>query len=277
MRNISCVLLFPDPCNPDKTSRGNGVFEIKQNDLNEVYKSAELTDICGIGARINERLNKIGISNLIELRQASLSFLIAEFGYAEAEFLKNVSLGIDNNSVRSYRNPVDVKSVSRNYCLPKNEYDLRIVRQNIFELCEEIGIKLRRLNKKARTIGISLKGNFNVHGRKTYSIYFDTGKEIFDVCISLSSSHLSSGSSKYVRQISVWVSGLQDATNTPLSLFDSSRLDSLQKTIDKINERFGDHTIRNGFLLHADKLTTVPNGYMADKYERIKLSNDLGD
>ena len=253
------------------------MFEIKQNDLNEVYKSAELTDICGIGARINERLNKIGISNLIELRQASLSFLIAEFGYAEAEFLKNVSLGIDNNSVRSYRNPVDVKSVSRNYCLPKNEYDLRIVRQNIFELCEEIGIKLRRLNKKARTIGISLKGNFNVHGRKTYSIYFDTGKEIFDVCISLSSSHLSSGSSKYVRQISVWVSGLQDATNTPLSLFDSSRLDSLQKTIDKINERFGDHTIRNGFLLHADKLTTVPNGYMADKYERIKLSNDLGD
>lgn len=42
--------------------------------------------------------------------------------------------------------------------------------------------------------------------------------------------------------------------------------------IDAINEKFGDHTIRNGFLLHADKLTTVPNGYMADKYERTKLA-----
>jgi len=46
----------------------------------------------------------------------------------------------------------------------------------------------------------------------------------------------------------------------------------LQQTVDFINERFGDHTIRNGFLLYSDKLTTVPNGYMADKYERTKLA-----
>ena len=78
---------------------------------------------------------------------------------------------------------------------------------------------------------------------------------------------------KYVRQIGIYASNLEDAINTPLSLFDVNfRKETLSKTIDKINERFGDHTIRNGFLLYADKLTTVPNGYMADKYERTKLA-----
>jgi hypothetical protein len=44
-------------------------------------------------------------------------------------------------------------------------------------------------------------------------------------------------------------------------------------TIDKLNDKFGDYTIRNGFLLYADKLKTVPNGFMADRFERVKLAN----
>ena len=252
----------------------NGIFEIKKEDIDKVYSKAKLTDVCGIGERINERLNKIGIHNLMDLRKTSLPFLIAEFGSAEAEFLKNVSFGIGNSAVNSYTNPIDIKSVSRNYCLPQNEYDKKVVMQNIYELCEEIGIKLRRLSKKARTIGISLKGNFNIHIRKTYPEYFDTGKEIFTACLSLSSSHLPGGNSVYVRQIGIWVGNLEKINQTPLSLFDSARQNKLTSVIDAINEKFGDHTIRNGFLLYSDKLTTVPNGYMADKYERAKLAKE---
>ena len=262
----------------------DGVFEIKISDVQNVYAKAKLTDMCGIGERIRLRLNKIGIYSLLDLRDVSLDDLIEEFGNVEGHFLKSIGLGIDNSLVVPYTEAPEVKSVGRNYCLPKNEYDKRIVLQNLFELCEEVGIKLRRLHKKARTIGISLKGNFSVHGRKTYQQYFDTGKEIFSSCLSLSlscshlshlshlCSHLTSGSSAYVRQISVWVSGLEDRENVQQSLFDSARQNSLQKTIDAINDRFGDHTIRNAFLLYADKLTTVPNGYMADKYERTKLA-----
>ncbi len=261
----------------------NGVFEINAKNLNEVYENAKLTDICGIGDRINERLDNIGIRNLMDLRKASLPFLIAEFGPAEAGFLKNVSFGVDSSPVNPYTNPVEIKSVSRNYCLPKNEYDKKIVFQNIYELCEEVGIKLRRLNKKARTVGLYLRGSDNFHIRKTYQRYFDTGKEIFDAfsltlerCLRIAPGRCRFRGCrlKYVRQISVWVSNLEDSVNTPLSLFNSAKQNSLQKTIDKINEKFGDHTIRNGFLLYSEKLTTVPNGYMADKYERAKLASE---
>ena len=298
-------------------NKPDGVFEIKRIDVQNVYKKAKLTDVCGIGERIKLRLNKIGIYTLLQLRDASLSILISEFGNVEGHFLKNIGLGIDESPVVPYAQAPDVKSVGRNYCLPKNEYDKRVVMQNLFELCEEVGIKLRRLGKKARTVGVSLRGNINVGGRETYSSYMDSGAEIFRACLALVNKEYYSRHSgdqsvecrtetpeslrfpdglkrfwiplhqgfegqasqnddgvSYVRQISVWVSNLENKENIQRSLFDSAKPNSLQQTIDAINDRFGDHTIRNGFLLYADKLTTVPNGYMADKYERTKLANE---
>lgn len=78
-----------------------------------------------------------------------------------------------------------------------------------------------------------------------------------------------------MRQIGVWASNLEDEKNVPLSLFGQSsyKNEKLTRAIDELNYRFGDHTIRRGFLLYADKLTTVPNGYMADRYERTKLAS----
>lgn len=251
-------------------NKPNGIFEITHENLEGVYSKSELTDICGIGERIKLRLNKIGIYTLLQLRDASLSLLISEFGPAEAGFLHSVGLGLSVEELNSYTTVPTVKSVGRNYCLPENTYDKKIVLQNIYELCEEVCIKLRRLGKRAKTVGFYFGGNINLHRRKTFAEYFDTGKEMFDLLMNV----VDINKFNYIRQIGITASGLENSDNTPLSLFDSAKQNSLQKTIDKINERFGDHTIRNGFLLNADKLTTVPNGYMADKYERTKLAQE---
>jgi len=256
-------------------NKPDGVYKITQNNLDEVFRDAKLTDVCGVGERIKIRLNKLGIYNLLQLRSVPYYSLVSEFGNVEAEFLKNVSFGHDESSVIPYTTYQQVKSVGRSYCLPKNEYNKRVVLQNIYELCEEVSIKLRKLNKRGRTVGISLRGNVDFNYRKTFKDYFDTGKEIYHNLYSHLYSHLSSGNTDYIRQISVWVANLEDNQNLQLSLFDSSgKKERLIKTVDLINERFGDHTIRNGFLLYADKLTTVPNGYLADRYERLKLAHD---
>lgn len=252
----------------------NGVFAITPQNLDSVYVLAKLTDVCGIGERIKARLNKVGVQTLLDLRSFSKDRLVKEFGNVEAAFLKCIALGIDESPIALYTTAPSVKSVGRNYCLLKNEYDKRIILQNIYELCEEIGIKLRRLHKKARTVGISLRGSIVLRGRETYRSYVDTGKEIYDRCLASQGLALQSWTGKeYMRQISVWVSNLEDASNLPLPLFSfNEKREKLTETVDRINERFGDHTIRNGFLLYADKLTTVPNGYMADRYERSKLA-----
>ncbi len=258
----------------------NGITYITPQNLASVYKQAKLTDICGIGERIAIRLYKIGVFTLPQLALVPFYRLVAEFGKIKAQFLYAVGLGKDDTPVIPYTELVEVKSVGRNYCLPRNEHNSRIVLQNVCELCEEVAIKLRRLGKKARTVGVSLRGNLELGGRKTYHNFLDKGQDLFYSCLEIIKRENGSitqffESGGYIRQISIWVSNLEDARTIPLSLFDTqARFDTLTRVIDAINNKFGDHTIRNGFLLYADKLTTEPNGYMADRFERIKLANE---
>lgn len=255
-------------------NKPNGFVQINPDDVENIYSHVKLTDFCGIGERIRLRLRKIGIDTPLQLRAASLDSLITEFKDVEGHFLKNLGLGLDDRMVVPYNTPTDTKSVGRNYCLPKNEYDQRVILQCVYELCEEVGIKLRRLDKKARAVGLYLGGNQTYHGRKTLSDHIDRGSEIFDLCKSLYSGWGLSNLPKneaMVRQISVWAGNLEDSNNLTLSLFDAPKTSKIQTTIDQINDKFGDHTIRNGYLLYGPNLKTVPNGYMADRFERQKL------
>jgi nucleotidyltransferase/DNA polymerase involved in DNA repair len=255
----------------------NGLVEITAENLWEVYFKVQLSDFCGIGRRIKERLNQLGIYSPLDLRNTSLEVLLREFKNMEGNFLYNLGQGIDDSEVVPYYLAGQTKSIGRNYCLPQNQHDEKIVMQNVYELCEEVSIKLRRLGKKAKTAGIYLGGSKNVHGRKSLKVCFDSGQEIFKLCQQvLKENGFYFGDSDYVRQIGVWIGNLKEAVNLEQSLFNfDQKSDQVVKTVDKINEKFGDHTIRKGFLLHADKLTTVPNGFMADRYERQKIAEEF--
>lgn len=256
-------------------NKPSGMSEINPQNFDEVFAKAKLTDICGIGDRIELRLNQIGIYTLMDLKRIKILRLESEFGKAEAEFLKNVSLGIDPSPVVPYTEAPEAKSVGRNYCLPQNEYNKRAVLQNLYELCEEVGIRLRGLGKTGRTVSLFLGGKTEVGRRKTTQEFIDKGSQIYAVCQSIFSEDESFFKTPdyYTRQISISVSSLEDKNNLTLSLFDEPvKKDRVTLAIDKVNEKFGDHTIRNGFLLHSDKLTTMPNGYFADNYERTKLA-----
>lgn len=257
-------------------NKPNGFCEITPQNLDSTYAKCELTDICGIGSRIALRLNKIGVYNLLDIRKIPDYKLRLEFGKVEAQFLRNVGNGADDDIVVPYYFEPTVKSVGRNYCLPQNEYDQRIVFQNVYELCEEIGLKLRRLNKTAKTGFIYLGGSKSVHGHKSINKTFESGKELFEICnMVLRENRFLLSSDDYIRRISIGASGLADNKNINLSLFENEeKKHTLLNVIDNINEKFGDHTIRNGFLLYADKLTTVPNGWMADKFERTKFAQN---
>ncbi len=235
----------------------NGIMRISPSNVWQVYQAAKLTDICGIGRGFSKRLSAMGIKTPWQLHFVPLHSLTAEFGDVQGRFLYDVGQARDMRPVISYEYWEPIKSVGRQYCLPHNEYDERKILQTIYELCEEVTSKLRRLGKKAKTVGIYLGGSTRVHTRYTLGRHIDTGKELFDLLLSLTPKL-----PEYVRQISIWTGGLEDASHLSRSLFLSDqKQERLTATVDAINTKFGNHTIRNGFLLYADKLTTVPNGY----------------
>jgi DNA polymerase IV len=274
----------------------NGIVRITPEQVEGVYKIAKLTDICGIGEKIHARLNSMGIYTLSQLKKTPLGSLIAEFGIVEGTFLKNVGLGTDSREVVPYYDAPPVKSIGRQYCLPHNEYNHRVVSQNIYELCEEVMLKMRKLHMKARRVGISLYGSTHSGGEKLLGYYINTAPEMFRICLLILHNQLHTVSMKeafiegyptqtkndyregYVRRIGVWVSYIKEEHTIPWELFDiDSKKHNVTKTIDALNEKFGDHTIRNGFLLYADKLTTVPNGFGSDRYEKTKFAKESAE
>ena len=258
-------------------NKPNGLVEITAENIWEVYAKVKLSDFCGIGRRIEERLNRLGINTPMELHDALLEVLLKEFKDVEGHFLKYLGEGIDDSEVVPYYFASETKSISRSYCLPQNQYDERVVMQNVYELCEEVAFKLRKLNRKAKTAGIYLGGSKNVHGRKSIKEYFNSGQEMFALCQNiLRENGFYFGQNDYVRRISVWTGNLEESINLEQSLFDfDAKKDRVIETVDGINEKFGNHTIRKGFLLHADKLTTVPNGFMADRFERQRIAEEF--
>lgn len=253
-------------------NKPNGILEVTPQNIWEIYAKVKLTDFCGIGRRIEKRLNDLRIYTPLELHKTSLEILVKAFKNVEGHFLYDVGNGEDHSEIIPYYIEGETKSVGRSYCLPENTYDQRLIMQTIFELCEEISIKLRRLNKKGRTVNLYLGGEQSTHGRKTLIEHIDSGIEIFKLCKSLIDEWKWTS---MVRQIHIFVGNLQDSRNLTLPLFEAdNKKDKIANTLDKINEKFGDHTIRNGFLLYGPSLKTVPNGFMADKHERQKLAQE---
>ena len=148
-----------------------------------------------------------------------------------------------------------------------------MILQHIYELYEEVALKLRRLNKKARSSGLWLSGEFIAHGHMTQSTYVDKGSDLYHLGMQVLEQKYGGLPLGYVRKIGVWAGYLEDTKNLSLPLLPKDRRqEKVIKVVDHLNDKFGDHTVRNGFLLNAAKLTTVPNGYMADKVERMKLA-----
>jgi len=253
-------------------NKPDGYVVITKENLDTIYKQTELTDICGIGERYKQRLNFLGINNLMALREYPFLALKQEFGTVASQNLMNFAWGYDDSPVISYLEETSAKSVGRNYCLPKNEYDKEKILQVLFELCEEIAIKLRRLKKKGRTVGLYLSGEGNYNQCKTAKNYTNSGQDIFRVCKGLYDSWKDL---LMVRQVGIYVSNLIDETYITPSLFENPKTEIVMRVIDGINERFGHHTVRKGYVLSAPKLDTKPNGFLADRWERINLANNL--
>lgn len=257
-------------------NKPDGFAIIDKSNKEKILSQIELTDIMGIGERYKRRLNLLGVLSFSDLQNYPMHLLKAEFGNVASQNLKALSLGIDDSPVVSYTQETGTKSVGRNYCLPHNEYDKEKVRKTIYELCEEIAIKLRRLKMKGRTIGLYLHGDEQMGERKTIPRYTSSGKEIFEIC----SHFFRKWNLEYVRQISIWVGNLIGEQYDTIPMFESPQKEAIPRLIDAINDRFGHHTIRNGYLVDAPRLYTKPNGYLADRGLRkaikgLEVSNHL--
>lgn len=257
-------------------NKPNGYFIIQKENLETVYKNTQLTDICGIGERLKFRLNMLDIYTLQQLKNCPPGILKKEFGNVCAQNLLHYGWALDDSPVMSYLEEVDAKSVGRNFCLPRNEADPEKIIQTLSELSEEVGRRLRMIQKKGRTVSLYLSGEHSMGGRKSVSLYTNTGKDIMAVIkLFLKEWKWFENGSGMVRQIHVSVSNLIDEKYETLGLFENPKESDVTRVIDRLNDKFGTHTMRRGYVLNTPKLETKPNGFFGDKVGRIELQNSI--
>lgn len=252
----------------------DGFVWITPQNMDSIYAKIPMTKICGIGDRLKARLNFLGVYTLFQLRKYPFTMLQKEFGTVCAHHLKDISYGKDVSLVKHFTHQEEVKSVGRNYCLPDNEYDQAKILQIIYELCDEIALKLRKLSMRTRTVGLSLSGGKDLRGRKTVNRTMNKGSEIFEVCRFLYDSW---GWTSMVRQIGIWTSNLEPDSHTTYSLFENPRNDRVIKAVDALNKKYGGKVVRNGFAFQTRALPTKPNGFFADKLERQQLREEFAN
>ncbi len=123
------------------------------------------TKMWGIGKVTGARLAKEGIRVIGQLQALDLRALERLFGKAGAADMADLVRGHDSRPVITHW---EEKSISNEHTFARDESDMERVRQHLLELAEEVGGRLRKSGKLARTAQIKLRfGDFSTITRQT--------------------------------------------------------------------------------------------------------------
>lgn len=268
----------------------DGLFLITEANMLEVLDKCELTDVCGLGWGLNKHLKELGIDSFPKLRSKSMEFLHTHFGPNWASHLYNICRGIDHTPVSDMNNLADAKSVGRTYTTHRNLTKRSEVLKLVRNLCEETAAKAREMNLMGRYVGIAIRGgkrgdfeisrngwlatkNYNQswYGHRTLKNYIDDGKRLFDICVEITKDWLLTSQGYYVRFCGVTLGMLthSDYMSIPFLITDRKRR-CLVKSVDVLNQKFGDYTVFPGQLLGMDIIRPEVNGYFGDRKYRLE-------
>lgn len=238
----------------------------------ELLASLKLRDLCGIGARIEARLQRLGIMTVCGLAATPLDLLVEEFGSYGYE-LHDMAMGHDASPVDAEDH--EPKSMGHATTLPKDLRTIEEIRPIVEELSEKVAARLRRHGYRGSTIHIVLRfRDFTSRGEQTtIPDATDDGlrmsREAMRILQGFLPLPMGGGATcpdrsigrgggefpKPVRLIGVSVGKLVRANPKQASLFPKDqRWQAAIVALDAANDRYGDWTVQRASLLRAERV-----------------------
>jgi DNA polymerase-4 len=219
----------------------DGLVVIRKEDVEEILKDLPVSKLYGIGPKLTETLNSIGIFTCGQLGKFPVSILSKRFG-AIGEGLHEMGLGLDGSPVIPFDKEEDAKSISHSVTLEEDTSDPNILNKVLLQLSERVSRRMRKEGFYGKRIAITVRYSdfFTFSKQKTLSKWINSGNEIFQYASEIfkSVSH-----PKPIRLLGVGVSHLKKDW-CQLDLFEKrGKKDNLLKAMDRVNERFGDWTL----------------------------------
>ncbi|HOK22946.1 MAG: DNA polymerase IV [Candidatus Hydrothermae bacterium] len=229
-----------------EVSKPDGLLEIKESELLDKLGHLEVDEIPGIGERSGEALRSMGIRTVQDLWEVDEGLLTRKFGI-RGKWFKDLAMGKDTGFFTLLENGAPLKSIGHSETFPRDIIDEEEIKNYTLYLCEKVGRRLRK--HKVMGYGISVYIRYydftgNGISRKFAKPLFTTS-EIYNSALFLLNQIREI---KPVRLIGVSVFALAPV-KIQLSIFnDDCKEVRLERTLDKINDTYGDFTVRRARL-----------------------------
>jgi DNA polymerase-4 len=219
----------------------DGLVIIQKDEVDGILRDLPVEKLSGIGPKLKEALNSMGIFTCGQLGKASVSVLRKRFGVI-GERLQEMGLGWDDSPVVPFDEGEEAKSFSHSVTLEKDTSDPNILKKVLLQLSEKVSQRMRGEGFYGRRVAITVRYSdfFTFSKQKTLFQWLNSGNEIFKHAWEIFESipH-----PKPIRLLGVGVSELKKE-GYQLDLFEKKdKKDHLLKAMDRVNEKYGDWTL----------------------------------
>ena len=245
---------------PDRIDPGPGVTVIEPGREQAFLDPLPVRRLWGVGPATLDKLQRIGVSSVADLRRIDLPILVTALGANQAHHLAALAVGADDREVEVDR---EAKSIGHEETYPTDKHTPAELRRELVRLTDAVTQRLRSKGLGARTWTLKVRfaaGFTTITRSVTTPDTVDRSDEILDILAPvLDGIDPSPG----VRLLGVSSSNL--GAPTAQLTFDDVADDapdwsSATAALDSIRERFGDDAIGPASAVSAGKLRRVKRG-----------------
>lgn len=190
-----------------------------------------------VGRRTVPKLRLLGINKIEDLAKYDKKIIVKKIGKL-GETIWNYANGIDNDVIHSERDLP--KGIGNSVTLPKDCNNINELEKILLALTEKVTYRLRKYKLKTLVVNVQIKtSEFITYSHQTKLVIpTDSTKEIYYMAKKLLKQLYKNQS---IRLLGLRVDNLTDDSTKQINLFDSNntKTEDLDKTIDKIKDKYG--------------------------------------
>jgi len=237
----------------------DGLVIIEPEKIQQVLEKLPIQELCGIGPRITEKLNKLGVYTCGQLSRYPVEILQRMYGIVGLH-LHDMANGLDDAPVMPYDYVEPAKSVGHSFTLPEDTYDREVAKKYLLQLSEQVARRLRKGNYKGKTVHLIIRiPDFTTLGQQTTisppKAGLNEGVEIYNTALRILDKFNVEATG--VRLLGVSVSNLICGSQQLSLMPEENRRQCLIYAMDKINDKYGEFTVTWGRLSSGFKQNNI--------------------
>jgi len=226
----------------------NFIAEWSYDDVKtKLWNITPLSDMWGIGSRMEKNLNKLGINSIGDLAKYNKLKLKEKFGVIGEELWYHAN-GIDLSRINDFNKESKEKSISNSQILFKDYYNNEIL-LIIKEITSNLTKRLRKLKYLTGRVSLHIGYSKNVTGgfsvsKKLDNVTNDENK-IYRELLNIFNSYYEENMP--IRKVGISLSRLEVNDHLQLNLFENlesiEENNNINNTIDELHIRFGNNSV----------------------------------